>query len=417
VTTWRDPVARALAGAVLVLSLSRGLFYAVSALYFTRSVGLSASTVGVGLTLAGAAGVLASYLGGHLSDRFGADRVQQWALGAHGLALLAYAGARDVITFVLIAACVSGSRGLLSTAQMTMLARWYTGPERVTIRATLRAIMNVAIGAGTLMAGLALMVDTPAAYRLTMALVGVLTTLGTLPLVGLRRRVPGLAARMDARSLATARTRSALRDRTYVGATALTSLMALQFGLTAVGIPLWVADHTEAPTSVISVLLLVNTVYVALFQVRASKGTDDIRVAGRAVRRAGLLLVLACMSFAVAARLGPAAATGTLVVAAVAAAVAETLSEAGSWGLAFELADPDRAGEYQGVSQLGYALAQMLAPAVVTLTAIDHGTPGWLTLAALFMLAGVATAALARRAATTRAVTASTALASGPPAR
>ncbi|MDN5855353.1 MAG: MFS transporter, partial [Actinomycetia bacterium] len=335
-------------------------------------------------------------------DRFGADRVQQWALAANGCSLLAYAAAGNVITFVLIAACVSGSRSLQSTAQMTMLARWYTGPERVTIRATLRAIMNVAIGVGTLIAGLALVIDTPSAYRLTMALVGALTACGAFPLVGLRHRVPGLAARMDVRSPAPARTRSALRDPTYVGATALSTVMALQFGLTSVAIPLWVADHTEAPTIVVSVLLVINTVYVALFQVRASNGTDDIRVAGRVVRRAGLLLLIACLAFGAAAHLGPTSAFVFLAVAAFAAAAAETLAEAGSWGLAFELADPDRAGEYQGVSQMGYALAQMLAPAIVTLTAIDRGTPGWVTLGALFALAGVATAALARRAARTR---------------
>ena len=401
----RDPVARALAGAVLALSLSRGMFFAVSALYFTRSVGLTPATVGVGLTIAGTAGVVASYVGGRLSDRFGADRVQLWALAANGASLLAYAAARDVIAFVLIAAGVSGSRGLYSTAQMTMLARWYTGPERVTVRAQLRAIMNVAIGLGTTLAAVALVADTATAYRLTIVLVGALTALGALPLLGLRHRVRDLAVRMapgPASEPAPPRRGSALRDRTYLGTTALTSLLALQFGLTSVGIPLWVADHTRAPTIVVSVLLILNTVYVALFQVRASRGTDDIAVAGRVVRRGGLLLLVACLAFAVAAYAGPTAATAILVTGSLAAAAAETLGEAGSWGLAFELADPDRAGEYQGISQMGYAAAQMLAPAAVTLTALDHGTPGWLALGALFALTGAATAALARRTAILR---------------
>ncbi|GAA4670573.1 hypothetical protein [Phytohabitans rumicis] len=57
--------------------------------------------------------------------------------------------------------------------------------------------------------------------------------------------------------------------------------------------------------------------------------------------------------------------------------LAEVLSEAGSWTLAFELADPDNAGAYQGVSQTGAALGSMLAPLVVTATAIDHGRGGW----------------------------------------
>lgn len=396
----RDPVERALASAVAALSLSRGMFFAVSALYFTRGVGLSPATVGIGLTIAGGVGVLSSYAGGRLSDRVGADRLQQWALAANGAALLGYALASNVLSFVLVAACVSASRGLQSTAQMTLLARWYVGPERVAVRARLRVVMNVGIGIGTLLAGLALLVDTATAYRLTVMLVGAITMLGTIPLIGLRRWVAGLAERMDSAAGPEApRGPSPLRDRTYVTSTVLNAVLAMHFGLTSIGIPLWVADHTEAPTVVVSALLVVNTAYVALFQVRASRGTQDLRTAGRSVRRAGLLLLGACVLFAVAGQLGAAAATGVLLLAALASSAAETRGEAGSWGMAFELADPARAGAYQGLSQTGLALGLMLGPAVVTTTAVDHGTPGWLALGAIFALTGVATAALANHAA------------------
>jgi MFS family permease len=401
----RDPVERALASAVAALSLSRGMFFAVSALYFTRGVGLSAATVGIGLTAAGAVGVLASYVGGRLSDRYGADRLQQWTLAANGASLLAYAFAGNVVSFVLIAACVSATRGLQSTAQVTLLARWYVGPERVTVRARLRVVMNVFIGGGSLLAGLALTVDTTSAYRLTMVLVGALTMLGTLPLIGLRRRVAGLVERMDASNTAAtaASGRSPLRDRTYLASTILNAILAIQFGLTSVAIPLWVADHTDAPTVLVSALLLVNTAYVALFQVRASRGAQNLRSAGQSVRRAGLFLLVACLLFATAGYLGAAAATAVLVLAALAASAAETQGEAGGWTMAFELADPARAGAYQGLSQTGYAVAQMFSPAVVTTSAIDHGTPGWIALGVLFATTGAATAVLANHAAAPQA--------------
>ena len=400
----RDPIERALASAVAALSLSRGMFFAVSALYFTRGVGLSPASVGIGLTAAGGVGVLASYAGGRLSDRYGADRLQQWTLAANGASLLAYAFAGNVASFVLIAACVSATRGLQSTAQVTMLARWYVGPERVTVRARLRVVMNVFIGVGSLLAGLALTVDTTLAYRLTVVLVGAITILGTLPLIGLRRRVAGLAARMDVSGGAATSVRgpSPLRDRTYVASTILNAVLAIHFGLSSVGIPLWVADHTDAPTVVVSALLLVNTIYVALFQVRASRGAQNLRTAGRSVRRAGLLLLVACLLFAIAGHLGAAAATAVLFLAALAASAAETQGEAGGWTMAFELADPARAGAYQGLSQTGYALALMLSPSVITTSAIDHGTPGWIGLGALFAATGTATAVIANHAASRR---------------
>jgi MFS family permease len=409
----REPVARALTLATMAASLSTGLFYSVSALYFTRVMGLSASTVGVGLTVAGGCGVVASYAAGRASDRLGADRVQRWAMVGWGLALLAYVLVDGVGWFVLVASCAVGLRAAQGTARTAILARWFTGPDRVDVRARLRVVTNVFIGLGTLVAGIALLVDTAAAYRLVMALSGLLVLGATVPLVRLDRVVPALAAavRTVPRSRAADHPgaepagRSPLTDRTYLTAVALSSVLAMQFGLQTVGLPLWVAGHTEAPTVVISALMLVNTVFVAAFQVPASRGTHDLLVAGRAVRRAGALLALGCGLAAAAAYGSVLVAVVCLVLAALALAAGEVLSEAGGWGLSFELADPHSAGAYQGVSQTGYAVASMLAPLVVTVTVIGHGTAGWTVLAGVFLAAGAATAVVARHASTRRSPT------------
>jgi hypothetical protein len=195
---------------------------------------------------------------------------------------------------------------------------------------------------------------------------------------------------------------SPLRDRTYLTTVALNSVIAMQFGLQTVGVPLWIATATDAPTVLISVLLVVNTAFVALFQVRASRGTDEVARAGRVARRGSLLLGAACLLYAGAGSVGTLAAVAVLLVAGLLGSWAEVWCEAGGWGLAFELADPRSAGAYQGLAQTGYALANMAAPAVVTVTAVDHGFPGWVLLGALFVAAGVAVGTLARRAAPSR---------------
>ena len=402
----REPVARALTLATMAVSLSTGLFYAVSALYFTRVLGLSAATVGIGLTVAGGCGVVASYAAGAASDRLGADRVQRWAMVGWGLALLAYALVGDVTGFVVVACVALGMRATQGTARQAMIARWFVGPERVATRARLRVVTNVGIGLGTVLAGVTLLLDDAAAYRATMVAAGLLVLLATVPLRGLNRAVPELAARVRAGAGGVAnepRGRSPLTDRTYLGAVALTAVLAMNFGLQTVGVPLWVAGYTDAPPVVISLLMVVNTVFVALLQVPASRGTHEVLLAGLAVRRAGAFLALGCGLFAAAAYGGAVPAVALLVLAALALAAGEVFAEAGAWGLAFELADPRSAGAYQGLSQTGYAVAAMLAPAVVTLTAISHGTAGWAVLAVMFLAAGTATAGLARRASRTRA--------------
>ncbi|WP_220451177.1 MFS transporter [Nocardioides dongkuii] len=399
-----DPVARALSLATMAASLSTGLFYSVSALYFTTVIGLSATTVGTGLTIAGAAGVAGSYGGGRLADRFGPDRVQQVSTVVQALAILAYAWADDTVSFVLVACVAVASRAVQGTAKQTLLARWFTGPDRVQVRARLRVVTNVFIGLGTALAAIALLVGTATAYRSTLVAVGVGTLVAAVPLGGLRQRVDGLAAALrpvrGRHALPDAPLgRSPLTDRTYLTVTALTSVMAMQFGLQNVGVPLWVAHHTEAPDVMVSVLLLLNTVLVALLQVRASRGTHEVATAGRAVRRAGLLLAVACLLLAASGSVGVVAAIVLLLVAEVTSTMAEILSEAGTWGLAFELADPLSAGAYQGVSQMGYSVAGMVAPLVITVTAIAHGALGWLFLGGVFLTAGVLVAVVAARAA------------------
>jgi hypothetical protein len=394
-----DPIQRSLTVSTMSASLSTGLFFSVSALYFTRVIGLEVTTVGIGLTIAGAAGVVASFAGGYAAERVGADRLQLWANVVQGLALLAYVWADTALAFTLVACVAVGSRSLQGTAKATLMARWFDGAERVGIRARLRVITNVFIGLGTVLAAAALLVDTATAYQATMVAVGLLATLSTVPLAGLRGRVAGFAASMDTH-LVPDRVPgpSPLRDRTYVTSVALNSVIAMQFGLTSVGVPLWIVTRTEAPEVVIAVLLVLNTAFVALFQVRAARGTHDVLLAGRAVRRGSLLLAAACLLYGAAGSVDVVAAVALLVLAELLGSWAEVWCEAGGWGLAFELADPLSAGRYQGLSQTGYSMAGMVAPALVTATAVDHGLPGWAFLAAVFAVAGAAVGVVARRA-------------------
>jgi MFS family permease len=411
-----DPVERALTFTTLAGSLANGVFYSVSALYFTRVIGLPATDVGLGLTVAGAAGVVASYVGGRLSDLVGADRVLRWASVAQALALLAYVVADGWTSFVVTACAAVGFRSLQGSAKSALLARWFTGPDRVAVRARLRVVTNVFMGLGTLAAGIALLLDTRTAYQAAIVVVGLLALASVLPVLGLRERVPELAEVMGVRlpgETAPARGRSPFRDPTYLAVASLNAVIAMQFGLQSVGVPLWIAGHTEAPTVMISVLLIVNTILVALLQVRAARGTEDVRVAGRTVRRAGGVLAAACLLYAAAGSLGSVAAVLVLLVAEVIATFGEIWAEAGAWGLAFELADPASVGAYQGVSQMGYSLAGMLSPLVVTATAIDHGLLGWAVLGAVFAVAGCLVTEVSRRAAARRAGPATEAIPAG----
>jgi MFS family permease len=173
----------------------------------------------------------------------------------------------------------------------------------------------------------------------------------------------------------------------------------MQFGVGEIGVPLWIANETEAPEVLVAAVLILNTVIVVLFQVPLSRGTHDPRKAGRVSALAAWLMAVACFVYASATGLPAGFAIAVIVLAALAHAFAEVLSQAGGWGLSFELADPVRAGTYQGVFSMGYSVGAMAAPLVVTSTALTHGLGGWTILAAIFLASGLGTWAIARSAA------------------
>src|SRR5215216_3650042 len=66
------PPLRRLAAGTLLSAVGNGAWYTSWALFLTRSVGLSPAQVGLGMTIAGAVGLLSATPVGWLADRLGA---------------------------------------------------------------------------------------------------------------------------------------------------------------------------------------------------------------------------------------------------------------------------------------------------------------------------------------------------------
>ncbi|MEU4215397.1 MFS transporter, partial [Actinoplanes sp. NPDC026623] len=308
--TGNGAVERVLALSIAAASLAKGVLFGVSALFFTTVIGLSPATVGVGLTVAGAGGMAAAFGAGHLADRLGARRVLVASTIAQGAALAAYCSASSAAAFTLIACAAVGAQGAQRTAQATLLALHFTGPDRVAVRARLRVITNVCVGVGAAAATGALAAGTPAAYVVAMLTASAMVLASAIPL----RALPAPAGPGET-TTAVRGGPSPLRDLRYVAIAALYGILTIQFGLLTVGMPLWVTLHTRAPATTVALLLVLNTVLVAVFQIPAARLVTDVRAAGRTVVRSSILLATACQLYAAAGPLPAAAAARGLVLA------------------------------------------------------------------------------------------------------
>jgi MFS family permease len=394
----QNPVLRVLIASTFVHTLGRGVFLTVTVLYFSLIVGLTAAEVAIVLTAASAVGVATSFLGGFLADRLSARLLSIIAAAGSGLALMAYTLADSFVTTLVIACLVDGLMSAEHAIRGAIIARAFTGTERVSPRAILRTVTNVGIAVGSGAGGIALLISTPEAYRWTMLGAGAITAASALLLAKLPTSVD--AHRPSAGE--TAERLSGLspwRNPRYLAFTTLSGIFAIQFAVFEIGVPLWIIHDTDAPPAVVALLTFINTALVIAFQIPLSRGTHDLRYAGRVSFVAGILMAGACVLYFTASLTAAVATGAVLLVALVLHSFAEILSSASSWGLSFELADQRLAGSYQGVYSMGYSLGTMVAPLIVTGLAITHGLWGWLGLAALFVAAASGITAIASRAA------------------
>ncbi|MCE6997617.1 MFS transporter [Saccharothrix sp. S26] len=361
-------------------SVGDGAFYVCSALYFTRVVGLSATRVGVALTVAWAVGAVVGVALGHLADRVGPRRVAVGLAVVTAGALASFLVVRSFWAFLAAACAYACGQCGLAAARQALLSGLVEPGRRTRVRAALQSVVNAGLAVGAGVGGLALHVDTAAAYLVVFAV----DALGFAVAAVVLGRVPEVAGVARTGRL------GVLRDRPYALVALLNSVLLLYMPMLSLVVPLWVAERTAAPKWVVGLLFALNTGAVVVGQVRLARGVTDLRTATRSVRRGGVLLLASCAVFALSAGVPDWAAVVVLVGAAGVQVVGEMLHGAGSWEIGFGLAPADKQGQYQGFYGTGTAVARTVGPLLLTTLVLGGGAVGWLVLGALFLAAALA---------------------------
>jgi MFS family permease len=411
------PVARRLSVQSIGFALGDGVFTTGNAVYFTQIIGLTAAQVGLGLSITGVVALSLSVPLGRVADRYGARRM--WALGA-GLEALLYltypvihgfaAFVCLLVAFTLVNSVGGAGRGAYSIAI-------FPREERVRYQAFLRSALNIGFTLGALVSGLALATDSHTVIRFLPVFTALLLGGNALLISRLpdpeRPATPEVAKHEDDRA-APGTTPKALKNRGFVAASILSGISGTHWILLTVVIPLWLVERTDAPHWTLAWLFATNTVLCVLLQVPAARGMNTVTGALRGVRLAGACMVISCAIVAVTGDTIGWVSVVLLLVGHMTVTGAELFDSAATWGFQSGLSDPTRRGEYQGVWGLGTRITNILGPAAYTWLALDHGTLGWVVIAAT-ILVGAALLHPAARAAerflTTHALDPSTATA------
>ncbi|WP_330308535.1 MULTISPECIES: MFS transporter [unclassified Streptomyces] len=401
--------ARRLGVLTLIQSLGLGVFLTSSAVFFTRTIGIPAQRVGLALSVAGLCGLLCTVPIGRLADRLGAGRVLTANFLLASAGFTAYCMVDGFAGFLAVACAIAVLETSAGALQASLTHALVGEEERVRVSAQMRSLFNLGFLGGAALAGAAIAVGTSTALYATVLTNAALQLVSVAVLSGMRRRARGAedpeqvseertdggASTAGGESTGVLRS-SALRDTRYVAIALVCGALELYHPLLTVGLPLWIVTSTDAPALTVSGLLILDTVLVLLFQVRVSRGAQTPAGAARMLRWAGWSLGASCLVFALSAGHGTLLDSAALLGGALVLVLGELYQASAGWGLSFGLAPPGRQGEYQAVFSLGRGLQQFAGPWLMTSLIVGAAVTGWVVLAALFVLLGLAGPPLVR---------------------
>jgi MFS family permease len=402
-----DPLIRSMSYQSVLSAFGEGAFLTGSAVYFTQIVGLSAAQVGLGLTIGGAAVFFLSVPLGRLADAVGTRLT--WILGSLLEALLfgSWFLVEGFAAYVAVTIALELAASWMRAGRNAYRFEVFPRETRVRSLAYMRAARNVGYTLGAGAGGLALAAGSDGPIMAIPLVTAVILLLNTAWIT----RMPRLSREAEAHAEAgdtaleaavaggrRSDPRAALRNRAFILTSTLGGILSTHQVLLNVVIPLWLVQETDAPRVLLAWLFGTNTVMAVALQVATARGVVDVTTSLRAVRRGAFFFVLSCGIVLFTHDTIGWVTIALVWIGHITVTFAELYDSAGAWGLQAELSDPDRRGEYQGVSQLGFTLGTVWAPAAYTFLAMEVGTWGWIAIGVLVVVAALGITPAARAA-------------------
>jgi MFS family permease len=376
------PEERRLTVAFFINGLGTGAYAPIALIFLVRVAHWSSARAGFAMSAGGLIALFTSLITGWAGDRLNPRSLAAALFVCQGLSMCALCTLGTVRSYPLLIFILAVSAGASNGSRPVwgVIVSEIGGDNRVRLRAQLRAQSNIAMAAGSVLAGVGLEVGA-GSYKL-LVLANAVSFFAAAVLLPRVHRVIPVPGRRVAISLA------ALRNRRFVGASSLNVVMTWQYSVMTIALPAWIVLRTSMPHWVAGGALALNCVLVVVLQVPASRRVQNLPQAAVATRLAGGMFLLACTGFALVAQIP--AATAILLIAG--ATVMQTIGEVFHASAAFEIpyafAPQSAVGEYQGVFEGASSASVVSAPTVLTLLCVAWGIPGWLALGGLFLGVG-----------------------------
>ncbi|NJP48007.1 MFS transporter [Actinacidiphila epipremni] len=251
------PGGAAYLAALFVDALGSGLYLPLTLVFIRDVTGLSATAVGLGVTVAAGVGLAANPVAGVLVDRFGARTVLvgTYVLRAVGFALYPVVG--SFAALVAVAALIAVGDRAYYPAASGYTAAVAEGAERDRLYALVAMARNVGFGAGGLLSAAALALAGTHGFGLLAAVnaASFLAAAGCLALAAPSTAVPPRAPTVKKPAAAPrGGYRAVLADRPFLSLVAAEQAFTLAHSVLPVALPLYAVTVLDAPPAVLGIL-------------------------------------------------------------------------------------------------------------------------------------------------------------------
>jgi MFS family permease len=379
---------------MLIDALGSGLFLPFSLLYFRHAGGLPLPDAGFGLSIAMLIALPAPLVGGVLIDRAGPKQVIIATNGARAVGFLAYLLVHNLATLIVVALLVALSDRLFWAAQPALVAEIAPSGARDRWFGLTTAVRCAGLGAGGLLAGIAVTGQSVGAYHvLAIANAASFALCATL-IAGLH--VPDRASPLAAEPPSPRRFWTVLSDRPFLGVV----LANLAFGIARtailVGLPVYTVQVLRAPLWLAGALYTLYTAMIAIGQTNLVRRLEARRRT-RALMLAAWIWAASFLLLALALRLPRAALVPYLFAATALYTLAVILHVGVMDALVIEAAPRALRGRYVATYQTSWAVANAIAPGMFTALLAWKPFAPWIALTLLVTLAFASVWALESR--------------------
>lgn len=359
-----------------------GLFLPLPLVYVTQVVGLPLAVAGTAVTLGAVGGLVVPPLAGRLVDRVGPRAVVIGAQLLQAAGAGAYLLADGVGTVVIATILLAAGQQLFYSSLYVLIADVAGDVPKDRPFAEVGMVRAACFGLGGLVAGALLTWLGTTGYRLALA-VDAVTFLVAASILAFFVHLARPHREHNERSV------RVLRDRPYLALILFSGLFGLSLDFFLIGTPVFVLDRLHGPAWLPGAILALLTVLTSL------GGTLALRLTARlsriAAMRVGSALFAAWCLVSLGVLLVPDGwRVVYLLVSTLVFAAGDLVFGPRSGALAEAAAPPVARGRYLAAYQYAFTVAQVIAPAVVTLFSVAD----WLPWVLVGLCAGLAVAGL-----------------------